>query len=337
MSDLEEGTLSEKTELCSVSVCVPMYNNADTIARCIESILVQRHRDFELLIVDDGSTDGSVAIASALLRESDRLIVNASRLGLSSNHNKCIALARGDIVQFVHGDDRLHPDALATLLPLFSNPHVGLAFAPRHVDTDDASWLQRYGTLHTNFGTLTKLNSGERLVRHLIGEGARENWIGEPTCVMFRRSAAIRVGGFRDDLYQALDMDLWMKILVDSDAGFHPVGLSTRNHHDGSATKDNDALERQWLDRMRMLSGMAVDSRAPRQVRAISIRWWILVWLDRILYTVVRGPDRTHRLAILCTAPISDFHRSIRRTGVPLSPNKFENNGSHAGRGETWC
>src|SRR5215475_3954341 len=92
-----------------ISVCVPAYNNSATLARCLHSVLDQDGVDFEIVVVDDDSSDDSAAIAAKMLRPCDRLIRNECRLGLSGNHNKCIELARGRLIQFVHADDWLLP------------------------------------------------------------------------------------------------------------------------------------------------------------------------------------------------------------------------------------
>src|SRR5262249_21924999 len=96
----------------TVSVCVPMYNNSATIEHCLRSILGQDGVDFEIVVVDDDSSDDCAAIAATMLRSGDRLIHNESRLGLNQNHNKCLELARGTCIQFVHADDWLLPGAL---------------------------------------------------------------------------------------------------------------------------------------------------------------------------------------------------------------------------------
>src|ERR1700761_5635653 len=137
-----------------VSVCVPMYNNGATIARCLRSILEQDGVDFEIVVVDDDSSDDSLEIAATMLRPGDRLVRNESRLGLNQNHNECLKQARGRCIQFVHGDDWLLPEALQTLVRCFDDPAVGMAFAPRRVVSDDTKWQQRYGTVHTHFRKL---------------------------------------------------------------------------------------------------------------------------------------------------------------------------------------
>ena len=112
-----------------ISVCVPLYKHADTVERCLRSILEQDHDDFEIVVVDDASGDGGVDIARRLLRPDDRVVVNPHRLGAAENHNRCIELARGDLVQFVHGDDELLPGALTALSAPFDDPEVALTFS----------------------------------------------------------------------------------------------------------------------------------------------------------------------------------------------------------------
>lgn len=93
-----------------ISVCIPMYNNGATIERCLRSILEQEGVEFEIVVVDDDSSDDCAAIAATMLRPGDRLLRNEPRLGLNRNHNKCLEVARGGLIQFVHGDDRLLPE-----------------------------------------------------------------------------------------------------------------------------------------------------------------------------------------------------------------------------------
>lgn len=120
-----------------------MYNNGATIERCLRSILEQEGVEFEIVVVDDDSSDDCAAIAATMLRPGDRLLRNEPRLGLNRNHNKCLEVARGGLIQFVHGDDRLLPGALQTLSRRFEDPSVGMAFAPRRVESDDIKWQQR--------------------------------------------------------------------------------------------------------------------------------------------------------------------------------------------------
>ncbi len=297
-----------------VSVCVPMYNNAGTIERCLRSILEQDGVDFEIVVVDDDSTDDGAAIASSLLRPGDRLVKNQPRLGLNGNHNKCLELARGTCVQFVHGDDWLLPGALATLTPYFEDPAVGLAFAPRQVVGNDERWLRRYGRMHRHFCNLRERNDGPSLVRQVALRGAKENWVGEPTCVMFRRRLALEAGGLRNDIYQLVDADFWLRLMLRSTVCFVPRELSVRSHMKGNETTHVMSTRRYVLDQLRILSWLAVDPFSPRSVRILARLWWFPAWLALVAEIASFGPQRRVHLKTLARAPFQEFAYARRLT-----------------------
>lgn len=296
-----------------ISVCVPMCNNSSTIARCLRSILDQEGAEFEILVVDDNSSDGSAALAEAMLRPGDRLIRNPCRLGLNGNHNRCLTLAHGSCVQFVHGDDWLLPGALQTLARYFDDPAVGLAFAPRRVVSDDSDWQRRYGSMHHHFRTLREHNHGPSLVTQMIlGGRGLHNWIGEPTCVMFRRQLALDAGGFRDDVYQLVDLDMWLRLMLRSAVCFAPEPLSVRNHTTTSESGRNLVTRRWWLDQLRVLTWMLIDPASPRIVRIIAAMWWTPAWLRLAQEIAFYGPDRWSRMKILTMAPFREFAHARR-------------------------
>lgn len=290
-----------------VSVCVPMYNNSATIERCLRSILDQDGVDFEIVVVDDDSTDECAAVASTMLRPGDRLVRNQPRLGLNANHNRCLEVARGDLIQFVHGDDWLLPGALATLAACFDDPAVGMAFAPRQVESDDAGWVQRYGKIHTHFRSLQDRNPGPALVGQMVARGAKDNWIGEPTCVMFRRRLAQRAGGFRTDIYQLVDVDFWMRLMLRSDVCFVPRELSVRSHTTATETTRVMATRRNLLDQQRVLTWMLVDPVSPKRIRVAAALWWIPAWLSLLVEVAVLGPQRWLHVKNLGMAPFREF------------------------------
>lgn len=303
-----------------ISVCVPMYNNAATIERCLRSVLDQGGVDFEILIVDDQSTDDGAATAAKLLRAGDRLIRNDTRLGLNGNHNRCLDLARGDYVQFLHGDDWLLPGALQTLVGCFDDPGVGLTFAPRRVQTDDLPWSERRrapSKLHVYFVRLRELNRGSSLVLQIVALwGASANLIGEPSCVMFRRRLALDAGGLRDDVYQTVDLDFWLRLMLRSAVHFVPQELSVRHHTATTESANITKAHRHWLDQLRILTWMIMDPASTSAVRAAATPWWALVWLGLLFKVTAFGPQRSSRLRALLAAPVSEFARARRFRAV---------------------
>ena len=298
--------------MTSVSVCVPMYNNGATIARCLRSILEQQGVDFDIVVVDDDSTDDCAAIAATLLRPQDRLVRNESRRGLNQNHNTCLELARGSLIQFVHGDDWLLPGALQTLARCFDDPSVGVAFAPRRVVSDDPAWERRYGRPHAHFHKLRERNSGKSLVRQMALRGGNENWVGEPTCVMFRRQLAVEAGGLRNDIYQLVDLDFWFRLMLRSDVCFVPQELSVRSHVGATETTKLVSTRRYWLDQLRTLTWLIVDPASSSAVRIIAALWWLPAWLGLAADVAAFGPQRWQHLKTLSGTPWREFAHARR-------------------------
>jgi glycosyltransferase involved in cell wall biosynthesis len=297
----------------AISVCVPSYNNSTTLARCLRSILEQDGAEFEIVVVDDASTDGSADIAATMLRPGDRLIRNEVRLGLCANHNKCIALARGTRIQFVHGDDWLLPGALRRLAPYLDDPAVGLAFAPRRVDQDHMPLRWRLVTRpHKFFRSLGERNQGRSLVAQMLWAGGASNWIGEPTSVMFRRELALAVGGLREDIYQLVDADFWFRLMLRSEVCFVPDELSVRTQSLDTESVRNARTGRSWLDHLRLLTWLIVDPASTRAIRLCAAAWWPLVWLDLNLKAALSGPQRWSRLKTLARAPVREFAHARR-------------------------
>ncbi len=101
-----------------VSVIIPAYNAEGTIRRCVESVLRQTFTDIEVIVVDDGSCDGTLAVLRQMQIENARLVVrHQENAGVSAARNVGLALAKGEWVAFVDSDDYVTETYIATLLP----------------------------------------------------------------------------------------------------------------------------------------------------------------------------------------------------------------------------
>ena len=95
-----------------VSIIVPMYNTAGCIARCVKSICAQTYKSIEILLLNDGSTDDTLAVCCALAASDHRIaLVDKTNTGAADTRNQGIALAHGKYIQFVDSDDWLDTEA----------------------------------------------------------------------------------------------------------------------------------------------------------------------------------------------------------------------------------
>ena len=88
-----------------VSICIPSYNRVGLVSQAIESALSQTETDVEVILIDDGSTDGTLGVAARYADSRFRIEKNACRLGLSGNMNRCLELASGTYVKILCDDD----------------------------------------------------------------------------------------------------------------------------------------------------------------------------------------------------------------------------------------
>ena len=100
-----------------VSIIVPVYNAEKYLKRCVDSILAQDYPHFELLLMDDGSSDGSGEICDAYAKADDRVrVVHKENSGVSDTRNQALDLAKGTYVQFLDSDDWIVPEATRLLV-----------------------------------------------------------------------------------------------------------------------------------------------------------------------------------------------------------------------------
>lgn len=112
----EEEVKEEVADMGLISIIVPVYNVKNYLARCLDSLLRQTHTHFELLVVNDGSTDGSAQILEEYAQADSRIkVIHQENAGVSAARNRAIDLAQGDYITFVDSDDFVEDDYLEKL------------------------------------------------------------------------------------------------------------------------------------------------------------------------------------------------------------------------------
>lgn len=187
-----------------VSVVIPCHNYGRFLADAIASVRGQTHRRHEIIVVDDGSTDGSAAVCA---RFPEVRLIQQPQSGVSNARNRGIAESRGEFVVFLDADDLLLPNALAVGIDELVK-HPGYAFT--------SGRYTLIGPRGEPSGEPGRWHIEEPHYHALL----RRNYIGPPCTIMFRRGPLEASGGFDTTLkYVVEDYDLSLRI-----AAAHPIG-----------------------------------------------------------------------------------------------------------------
>lgn len=245
--DFRTKTICIVENIPKVSVCIPTYNGANYIQEAIHSVLRQTYQDFEIIIVDNASTDNSVALVTELARGSEKIHLyrNDQNIGLAGNLNKCFQLARGEYIKYLCVDDLLLPDCLALMVErLDAHPDVDLACGGRISINEHGQpfGLRRY-SCHD------EIIPGPKVVSRCLFS---RNFIGEPTAVMFRKSGMR--SGFREDLPQLMDMEQWFRMLEASAMMNIKAPVCAIRFHEGQITLKNIKSGRLVEDNVRVFN-----------------------------------------------------------------------------------
>lgn len=196
-----------------ISVCIPVYNGAPFIADAINSVLNQTFTDFELLIIDNGSTDNTVEITNGYTDKRILVIQNESNIGLIANWNKAIQAARGKYIKILPADDFLYAHCLlleCDVLEKDTEEKISLVCGRRNIISHNGKILFNRG-----FSKKEQQLNGIKAINKLISSGG--NIIGEAGAVLFRKEITKKTGVFNSDIFYVLDIDLWVKILLQGD------------------------------------------------------------------------------------------------------------------------
>lgn len=198
-----------------ISIVIPLYNKAQSIENTIRCIQAQTFQDFEIVVVDGWSKDGSLEIIQGLAAEDSRIrvLMQQNRHGVTPARNESIAAAKSERIAFIDADDYWEPTYLETLVRLMDDfPQAGL-------------WGLNYGTM---VGTDKHPNSSSHYPGH---RGIIENpWEkGSPfwtSALGISKKAFEKVGGFDNRIIYGEDIDLWYRLMLEFPCAYEDKVLS---------------------------------------------------------------------------------------------------------------
>ena len=192
-----------------VSIIIPTYNRWPLVREAIESVLAQRFRDFELIVVDDGSTDGTVGELGSF--GGSLRLVRQDRKGVAAARNSGVAVARGRYIAFLDSDDLWLSKKLA----------IQTAFMEQNTDFEisqtEEIWLRR--GVRVNRKEKHRKASGDIFRRSL------DLCLVSPSAVMMTKALFERLRGFDEAFPVCEDYDLWLRIGVERGVALIPTAL----------------------------------------------------------------------------------------------------------------
>ena len=237
-----------------VSVLIPVFNGEPFLAECLDSILAQDLSDYEVLISDDGSTDGSAAVIQRYAARDRRIRWwrNPRNLGIGGNFNACLKAAQGEFLKFVLQDDKLlDPSALRRMVAAMeSDASISLVGSASHLINAHSRLLKV-----RNHFRRSGVRDGKRVIIYCLEHNG--NLIGEPSLVLFRKSQSAR--GFDEQLVQLLDQEMWFHLLEQGRFAYiaeplcafrqHPAQLTKVNWRSGASANEEVFLVEKYYNR----------------------------------------------------------------------------------------
>lgn len=218
----EPGT--SHTPIPVVTVIIPTYNRPTYLREAIDSVIAQTFRDWELIIVDDGSTDETPTVIAEYLRRDARIrMIHQPNVGPGSSRNVGLRDARGEFIAFLDDDDLWLPEKLEVQLEKYRcKPELGLLYAQCRTE--------RPGQPPKVWPSQPGMNTLQRLINI--------NFIPTLT-VMVRKRCLDQVGEFDGRLRVSHDYDLWLRIAERFPFGCVPKVLARYRLHDANISSDS--------------------------------------------------------------------------------------------------
>ena len=202
-----------------ISVCVPAYQASKTIRDCLVSVISQDAPEFELIVIDDCSTDNTLEIAQETVKSFGNAVVlkNLSNIGATRNWNRTLDIARGKYVKLLCSDDLLAPESLRIQADILSkNPSLAMVSGPRNIISENGKILfkgrglsvSRWGRLSINRNDLAK----EILIK-------ATNPLSEPSGCLIRREALVKIGGWSEQWRFMADIATYCALAQYGDIG----------------------------------------------------------------------------------------------------------------------
>lgn len=242
-----------------ISVVIPVHNRADLIAPALDSVFIQTYRPLELIVVDDGSSDGTSDVvrdwinAHADADQFSARLIAQEKAGGNAARNRGIAESKGEFIAFLDSDDRWLAEKLQKQIVKFDDPAAGGVYCGvQHIDLATGSVLESSSRDYPSGWLLDQL-----LVRDVTAQ---------TSAFIVRRSVFDQVGVFDVNLPARQDWDMWIRLASAYKIDAVPEALVQYGEHSGSRTATDPMREIRAYDAIRKKYDSLLNQQ-PRHVQ----------------------------------------------------------------------
>lgn len=262
--------------MMKVSVCIPVYNAEKYLKETIDSVLNQSFHDFELVLINDCSTDDSVDVIRQYADPRIRFIQNEHNLGMHKTMDCCVEEAKGEYVLLLCDDDLIANDCLEKKARVLENDEkINLVFSASSVIDSHGKIIMKRRPYKANLKF-----DGKTLAKKSF---ETKNVFAEPSNVMFRKSAVTNLDGFDCDIKYAIDWDYWLRICSTGDVYYIDDYLSCFRISDTSETSRMIKIRKSifeednyFVEKMRTFSALGFNERTlKKHSRNIKLRQYM--------------------------------------------------------------
>lgn len=274
------------TTLPRISVVIPVYNALPYVEETFRAVLRQTVPDWELILVDNGSTDGSSPLLRRLVEAVNdprvRIVTNAVTLPAPENWNVGLRHARCEYLKLICADDIPTDDCLERQARVLNDhPKVSVVAGARIIINSRGRVMFRRSGIRR-----TGIHPGRDMIRRCIMSGT--NIIGDPVNVMWRRSAMEKVGFFDPTVVYCTDIEYWLRLMSVGDLFYdtQPVGYY-RIHAKAAATGLAGVTVRDFLHTARLQEARGSVSLSKLDLRIIATKSRFKSLLRQMIYRLL--------------------------------------------------
>ncbi|MEN9520942.1 MAG: hypothetical protein RLZZ381_3530 [Cyanobacteriota bacterium] len=247
-----------------LSVIIPTYNGSKYLTAALNSVVVQQDDRLECVVIDDGSTDNTLAIVDSFQdRLKIKLITKARAGNWVVNTNHALTEASGEYACFLHQDDLWLEGRLERIKEAIAAYPQASLYIHDSVFIDEQG--KPLGLWSCPLANKRRIISADEMSEKLLVQ----NFVAIPAPV-FKRSAALEIGGLNDELWYTADWDFWLKLAALGDTCYIPKPLAAFRVHGDSQTIRRSSSVAEFRQQMRSVVDKHLALKSNRQVRKVA-------------------------------------------------------------------